>query len=115
MPVDPMMCCLTALRYNLDVHMVAKTLLAMFQLHSSLAIFTRYRSVVLPGEECRSTTSSIVLSDFHNVIERNLCIVYREYKLLAITVPLKDLLESIYTSYPKHQETLEKHVTINIA
>ena len=26
MPVDPLMCCLTALRYNLDVHMVTKTL-----------------------------------------------------------------------------------------
>ena len=50
--------------------------------------------------------------DFYNVIERNLCIVYREYKLLAITVPLKDLLESIYTSYPKHQETFRNMLTL---
>ena len=57
LPVDPVMFCLTALGCNLDVHMVTKTLFVGSVLIAlSLAIFTRYTSVVLPGEECRSTT-----------------------------------------------------------
>ena len=60
--------------------------------------------------------------DFHNVIERNLC-SYREHKLCAITVSLmQGPLESVHTSYPKHQETfrnmlpliVHKLSTINI-
>ena len=77
LPVDPVMCCLTVLGCNLDVHMVAKTLLVGNVLIAlSLAIFTRYRSVVLSGEACRSTTV-LLYQDFRNVIERNLCSLWR--------------------------------------
>ena len=77
--------------------------------------------MVLPGEECQSTTV-LPYQDFHNVIERNLC-SYREHKLCAITVSLmQGPLESVHTSYPKHQETfrnvlpliVHKLSTINI-